>query len=108
MIRTTESCGFVNRTRISIESGDLIVRHGPLPWPGNRTIPTDDLTQLYCEEHIGSKGSRSYSLNAMTKSAKKKISLLARLPDADQVLYLEQLLEQRLGLVDVPVAGEFV
>jgi hypothetical protein len=108
VVTYTTVCGFVNRTRISIESGNLVVRHGPLPWPGNRTIPTEDLTQLYCEENIGSKGSRSYSLNAMTKSSTKKISLLASLPDAEQVLYLEQLLEQRLGLVDVPVAGEFV
>lgn len=106
-ITYTMLAGFLNKTRIAIESGNLVIRHGPLPWPGNRTIPTDDLAQLFCDEQVGSKGPRSYSLNAMTKSSDKLV-LLKGLPDADQALYLEQLLEQRLGLVDVPVAGEFV
>lgn len=70
-------------------------------------IPTEDLAQLYCDEQVGSKGSRTYSLNAMTRGS-DKIVLLKALPDADQALYLEQLLERRLGLTDQSVAGELI
>ena len=99
-------CGLVNRTRIAVEGGRLVIQHGPLPWPGNRVLGTQDLDQLFCEEKIGRRGSRSYALVARMKDG-EKVELLKSLPEADQALYLEQLLENRLGIVDVPVAGEF-
>lgn len=97
-------CGFVNRTRIAIEHETLTVRHGPLPWPGARSIATSDLAQLYCEEHHAKKGQRSFSLAAMLRSG-AKVTLLEGLPEPDQALYLEQLIESRLAIEDVPVAG---
>jgi hypothetical protein len=97
----------VNSTRIAVEGGILTVRHGPLPWPGNRSLPVADLQQLFCEEVVGSKGSRSYRLNAVLKTG-KKLRLVTALKEPDQALYLEQLLETRLGIVDVAVAGEYV
>jgi hypothetical protein len=102
----TALCGFVNRTRISVENGMLTVRHGPLPWPGNRTIATSDVRQLFCAERVGNKGSRSYSLNAMLATG-PAVPLLKNLNEPDQALYIEQILEKRLGIVDVPVAGEY-
>jgi hypothetical protein len=99
-------CGFVNRTRIAVEAGQLVVRHGPLPWKGNRALEANNLDQLFCEENVSSKGARTYSLNARMKSG-EKVVLLKSLPEADQALYIEQLFEDRLGIVDVPVAGEF-
>jgi hypothetical protein len=99
-------CGFVNRTRIAVEGGQLVIRHGPLPWKGNRALEANDLDQLFCEENVSSKGARTYSLSARTKSG-EKVVLLKSLPEADQALYIEQLFEDRLGIVDVPVAGEF-
>jgi hypothetical protein len=41
---------FVNRTRIHLAPGALVIRHGPLPWPGNRTIPVADVRQLCCKQ----------------------------------------------------------
>ncbi len=99
-------CGFVNRTRIAVEGGRLSIGHGPLPWRGNRVLETQALDQLFCEEKIGSKGSKSYVLSALLKGG-EKVVLLKSLPEADQALYIEALLEDRLGIVDVPVAGEF-
>jgi hypothetical protein len=99
-------CGFVNRTRIAVLAGQLVIRHGPLPWKGNRVLETKDLEQLFCQENVSSKGVRSYGLAARMKSG-EKVVLLKSLPEADQALYIEQLLEDRLGIVDEPVAGEF-
>jgi len=97
--------GFVNRTRIAVADGVLSVRHGPLPWRGNREIPTADLAQLYCQEHVGNKGARTYSLNALLNGG-EKVGLVRSMPEPDQALYLEHLLEARLGIADVPVVGE--
>lgn len=99
-------CGFVNRTNISVKDGILSVQHGPLPWRGNRRIAVDELAQLFCQEQVGSKGSRSYSLHALLKAG-DKVPLLRGLTEPDQALYVEQILEKRLGIVDVPVAGEY-
>jgi hypothetical protein len=99
-------CGFFNRTRIVLDGGRLSIVHGPLPWPGNRSVDVKDLDQLYCQEHIGSKGSRTYSLNMRTKDG-KTTQLLKGLGDAEQAVFIEQTIEARLGIVDEPVVGEF-
>lgn len=97
--------GFLNTTRIEVSRSELTIRHGPLPWLGNRTLPGRELTQLYGQEVRGNKGSLSYSLFALDKQG-RKVKLLSGLDDKDQVLYLEQALERRLGIEDSPVDGE--
>ena len=99
-------CGFVNRTRIKVESGVLSIAHGPLPWSRNRKLAVENLRQLYCEEIVGRKGSRRYRLNALLTNG-EKAPLLTGLT-APGALYLEELLETRLGIPDEAVAGEYV
>jgi hypothetical protein len=102
-------CGFVNRTHIIVTGDSLRVSHGPLPWWGNRTIPADELAQLYCEERIksGRNGqSATYYLNALLKDG-RKVKLLSGLPEPDQALFIEQRVEERMGIVDVEVGGEY-
>ena len=43
-------CGFVNHTVVEAEGGELRVRHGPLPVPGNRRLTLSDIKQLYTRE----------------------------------------------------------
>ncbi|QRN96083.1 hypothetical protein JRI60_44830 [Archangium violaceum] len=97
--------GFLNRTRIEASRDELHIQHGPLPWPGNRTLSARQLTQLYATEVRGNKGSVSYTLLALDRRG-HKVELLSGLDDKDQVLYLEQTLERRLGIEDDPVDGE--
>lgn len=97
---------FINRTRITVVDGMLTIRHGPLPAFGNRVLATDDVSQLYCQLVVGSKGSRTYNLNAVMKTG-AEVKLLRNLPDAEQALYIEQILETRLGIIDVAVGGEY-
>ena len=105
--------GLVNGTTLLVERDRLSVRHGPIPWLGNAQFPRDELEQLYCRRktvpHAGSDGhgpsaSTSYSLNAVTRDGRSH--LLTSSPDPETVLYLEQRLEQELGIRDKPVAGE--
>ncbi len=101
--------GFLNSTRIEVRRDQLTIRHGPLPWRGNRTLPGRSLTQLYGEEVIQrSEGQRTgtvYNLVALDKEG-RKVKLLTGLEQKELVLYLEQALERRLGIEDAPVEGE--
>jgi hypothetical protein len=97
--------GFVNRTRIEASRSELRIQHGPLPWPGNRAWASREITQLYGMEVKDSERSTTYRLLALDRQG-RKVKLLSGLEDKDQVLYLEQALERRLGIEDGPVDGE--
>jgi hypothetical protein len=110
--------GMLNTTRVEASRSELTIRHGPLPWPGNRTVPGHELTQLYCQEARGSKKglfgmfhdagdlfASSYSLHGVDRQG-RQVKLLSGLEDKNQVLYLELALERQLGIEDSPVAGE--
>lgn len=101
-------CSFINRTVIRVTGGELTVRHGPLPWGGNRTVSTFDVTQLYCTEKVRSNRrgySTSFELNALLSDG-EKVNLLTAIEELDQALFLEQKLEQHLKIEDQRVPGE--
>jgi hypothetical protein len=101
--------GYVNSTTVRVGPRGLSVRHGPLPWPGNLTLNTSALKQLYCEERVQStRNGRSYSyhLNAVLSDGSKK-KLLSGLDSPDEPRYVEQQVEKWLKIRDEPVAGEF-
>jgi hypothetical protein len=101
--------GLVNRTTFAIADEVLTIRHGPLPWPGKRDLPVREIAQLYCEEEVvrHRNGSRSnYHLGAVMRDGTKR-RLVANLPAPEHALFLEQRLEEHLGIADVPVEGEY-
>jgi hypothetical protein len=101
-------CGLFNKTVIEVNVGELSVRHTPLPWKGNVRVSVTDIQQLYCIEKISySKGSSSttYGVNLVLKT-NKTIPLIKGVPDKEQVLSIENLIEKRIGITDEPVAGE--
>jgi hypothetical protein len=105
----TTLAGLLNRTRVEVRSGVLSIRHFPLPWPGNRDLPARDIEQLYCEERFGHSGKQTtvrYLVNAILRSDGRTVKPLGELEQAQQALFLEQLIEQRLGIADQPVGGE--
>lgn len=100
---------FCNRTTITVTDQELAIRHAPLPWPGNRRIAAQALRQLYCEEQVsrGKDGTtKSYHLSAVLEGGDKQ-RLISTLLTAEQVRFIEQKIEERLGIVDAPVAGEY-
>ncbi|MGC3998339.1 MAG: hypothetical protein QM767_13035 [Anaeromyxobacter sp.] len=99
---------FLNRTEVTVESGQLCVRHRPLPWPGSRQLPGHTLKQLWVRERIsrGKNGtSVTYELQAERHQG-KPLKLLSGLEQPEQAIFLEQQLEMHLGIQDQPVAGE--
>jgi hypothetical protein len=101
--------GWVNRTRVLVGSGRLTVRHSPLPWSGNTEIDASSLKQLYTQERVThSRRGPSYStfeVRAVTQNG-RNTKLVGGLETSEQALSIEQEVEKRLGITDVPVAGE--
>jgi hypothetical protein len=100
--------GFYNRTVITVGMGKISIQHTPLPWPGNRTIASEDLIQLYSEQRfIQSNNSTrtTFQLSAISRE-NRKIKLLSDLNSPDEVRFLEHKIEEQLGMKDRPVEGE--
>lgn len=102
--------GFVNRTIVRISQGTLTVEHGPLPWTGNVSVAAADVDQVYCTEKAGRRGERSsaastYIVNAVLKDG-RSVKLVSVSLERKQALYIEQKLEEKLGIADQPVSGE--
>jgi hypothetical protein len=104
------AASIVNTTVIEVERGTVSIRHGPLPWFGNRTIRSADLEQLYTEQRYHRTkhgGYYTYELSAVTRGG-GRIKLLSSLVDPAQARYLEQEIERCLKIQDQPVVGEMV
>lgn len=102
--------GIFNTTTITADRETLSIRHGPLPWPGNRQVPVHTLTQIYCQENISHtrNGTQySYELAAILQDAGRQ-KLVGKFNTPLQALYIEQELERYLGIQDVPVSGELL
>lgn len=100
--------GFLNKTWITVTADEVTVRHGPLPWFGNLALSSADIQQLYCEQSVsrGKNGTgASYRLSAVLRDG-RSLDLLRSLSSAAEARYLEQRIEERLGIEDAPVAGE--
>ncbi|MBU2572551.1 MAG: hypothetical protein KKH28_00525 [Elusimicrobia bacterium] len=104
----TGVAGLVNRTRITVNTAEVKVKHFPLPWLGNRLIPRQEIDQLFCEEKITSGKNRmhySYNLSAVMRGG-NRLKLVSGLDTPENALFLEQQIEGFLGITDRPVAGE--
>lgn len=98
--------GFLNKTTFVLDEQTLTVRHGPLPWKGNHTLARTDIKQLYCEESVSRNNNgvnRSYYLSAVLVDGQQV--RLGSMP-MNHAKYIEDLLEEHLGLADMHVPGE--
>lgn len=99
----------VNRTTVRVRHGELSLKHGPVYFPGSRTISVDDIEQLYCSQELstGGKGKPGikFPLNVQLKSGRKLV-LLANNTESEVAAAVEQLVERHLGIRDRRVAGE--
>lgn len=105
----TTLAGLANRTRVVVQSGEIVIRHGPLPWLGGGRIGAGEIRQLYREETPAkdSDSTASYHLNAITRD-NRKLRLIRSVRSADVALYLEQEIEKALGIEDRQVKGEML
>lgn len=117
--------GLFNKVTVIVGGGRLDIRYGPLPWPG-KTIGTSHIRQLYVKKHRMYKHSRgvvssrrkqlnrppagiyyTYQLRAIIGDV-QDVQLLGALRSLDEGLYLEQAIEDHLGIADFLVPGSLV
>ncbi|MEM1209317.1 MAG: hypothetical protein AAGI54_08620 [Planctomycetota bacterium] len=99
-----------NTTTIDVNDRELSVRHGPLWVPGNKTLRSLDIKQLYCKTKVnnGKNGTTfSYQLFAIKNDGKEE-KLLTNLDQQSHAIYVEQQIERVMGIKDEAVAGETV
>ncbi len=100
--------GFVNHTELRVSRTRVTVRHYPLPWPGNRKVLSHVIAQVFCmaEEHRNIKGV-SYTYDVFVEEqGGRRFKLVSGLEDEEQALFIEQQIEQYLGIADRAVPGE--
>lgn len=104
----TTAAQFLNTTDISVTPESLTVRHYPILWPGNKQIPIHTIKQLYCKRHVsnGEDGDTiTYRVHLLTQDNKDQ-KLITGLEDDSQARYIEEEIENILGLEDLKVNGE--
>jgi hypothetical protein len=106
----TVIAGFLNRTTVEVNASEVSVMHGPVPWKGNKRLTTSEISQIYCKSSKKAANAHTASSLVPTLYAKlhddRRIKLLSRAGELDILLYLEQRLEERLGIRDAAVSGE--
>ena len=100
--------GFVNTTVVRVAQGLIEVQHGPLPWPGNKSLEAHEVEQSYCREQVNrnKNGSQCTYEVMVLRRDNVRDTLVKGLTDPDQALYIEQELERYLRIADQPIAGE--
>ncbi len=105
-------CLFINSTTITASPGNLEINSGPIPWwKGNQSIPTSEIDQLFVKEIIrsGENGtSKTYRLQAKLNTG-KAVTLWSeyKMTDAHDLRELEKVIEDKLGIADEAVSGEY-
>ncbi len=92
--------GIVKRTTTIVDAEGLRVTHRPLPWPGNRQIPAEQLTDIFVSRtssHKGKSGGRqnTFGLHAVLGSGRKE-TLVDGYANEGEALRVSELLKQRL------------
>lgn len=105
----TVAAMFLNSTVVQAGPSGIGIRHGPLPWKGNKQMARNQIEQLYCQEkiHRGKNGSAAtYRLMAVTPGNGRE-TLVKNVTDIEHAIFFEQEIERHLGIKDTRVAGEF-
>ena len=94
--------GFLNKSYVGVAADRLYVRHRPVPWPGNRDLPTAAVKEVYVEQssHTQTRHNEpvqyQYNLNAVVDDG-KTAKLLGGL-DLPEAQYAAQTLNDWLNL----------
>jgi hypothetical protein len=99
-----------NKTRMKFEKNDFVVKRGPFPWGAREIrVPTIEIKQAFIQEYSphSEENMRVLRYRLMVQTSRHGDMVLesgiGSLKDAE---FLEQWLEGKIGIKDVPVPGE--
>jgi len=87
---------FFNKTRLCLQASQLSITHGPLPWPGNRSILTSDIRKLRVRQKAGMRrGSERFEV--LVEGATESRSLFAFLGSLEEAEFVVWVLNEQLA-----------
>jgi len=98
----------LNATTVTVGHGTFTIAHGPIPWRAPTPFHTWELQQLYTKQHVShgkSSTTTTYSLDAVMQDG-RSTTLVSGLENDEQGRFLEERLEQYIGIIDNKVIGE--
>lgn len=97
----------INRTTCTVTKTTLLIRHGPLPWSGNRTVTRGEISQIFCQKHtfLAQSANALYFLGIVNTHG-ERLTVLDNMHSLTDLLYLEQEIETWLGIVNTRVRME--
>ena len=99
----------LNRTHLVVSRGKMAVRHGPIPWRGNKEIEVSNVKQLYTEEketHYKGGTIVTYEVHVLTPDD-RRVKLVDGLKTSEQARFIEQQIEKYLGIENEYVESEY-
>jgi hypothetical protein len=100
--------GLVNTTIFTISKESILIKNRPIPWFGISTIASSKLKQLYSTKKNPYKNKNEkdiFHIYALLKNG-KKLKIVHGLHTDNQALYIEQQIEQYLGIKDRHISNE--
>lgn len=100
--------GYINKTFIDVDSSNIKITHRPLPWPGQKSISLEKISQLYSKKkmyHTKNGVHYKYEIHIIRENNKDEI-LINNLEKEEQALFIEQEIESFLKIEDRAVEGE--
>lgn len=107
--------GLFNKTVVQMNSGELSVKHGPLPWIGNVATDRGEIQEVFCrekkktrrdEDGRGSTTMYSYSVNAVSTDG-RELLLASSIREPEKARFLEQEIQRELNLPESTVPGRY-
>lgn len=99
--------GFLNSTYLSASPEQLQVRHSPIWMPGQQSLSSKQISQLFCRERESRTRngvSVSYEVYALLKN-NQEVKLVS-MSKPEQAAFIEQAIEKHLGIVNRVVPNE--
>ena len=82
----------VNKTDIVVSPAGVIVRSGPAPWVGNKSVRAEEITDVMVRERIGSRNSRTFNVMYADR-AHKECKLVTWLIQRDQAEFIARVIQ---------------
>lgn len=111
------AAGLVNRTVVTADRSGFAVRHTPVRFPGSAFVPRDQIKQVFVDRsnvryssRVGNHHESGYYFAVKvirTDGKTVPVRGLTMLKDAATARFYEQAIEEALGIVTQPVAGEY-
>lgn len=99
------AAGWMNKTDIFVNKQLMEIKHSPVPWMGNKKLDATTLTQFYVHKSVATNDGRTtvtYEVHYLQKG-QQSAKLIAGLAEREQAVFIEQKIENYLGIIDVPI-----